>query len=57
MLEERSYRTYVTNSLMLAPQMKYISTKWCDAWGRIVSSEPERTADEIVDSVLSRLEG
>ena len=51
---ERSYRAYVTNSLRLIPQMSYITKTWVD----LVSgeAEDERTAEEIIDDVLGRLD-
>lgn len=51
---EKSYRQYVTNSLRLIPQMSYIQSMWTDIvdGGRM----PDRTASEIIDDVVSRLE-
>ena len=54
-LEERSYRQYVTESLRLAPQMMYLSESWYSHWDKIKRSEPERTADEIIDDVISKI--
>lgn len=52
--EERAYRTYVTDSLRLIPQMMYLGTRFAEAVGWTVG-EPERTAEEIVEYVLSRM--
>lgn len=51
---ERSYRMYVTDSLQMIPQLSYLSVRWSDImYGRAIE---EIDADEIVDSVISRLE-
>ena len=51
---QRSYQYYVTNSLRLIPQMMYIS----DTWQSVVDGVRvvERTAEEIIDDIASRLE-
>ena len=52
---EASYRYYVTDSLRLVPQGMYFTTKWRDlVEGRGIG--PERTAEEIIDDVIARLE-
>lgn len=55
MLMERSYRIYVTDSLRLIPQMASLTQRWADVTNE--DREPERTAEEIVDDVVARLEG
>lgn len=52
---EHSYRTYVTDSLRLIPQMASLTVRWADLVDE--EREPERTAEEIVDDVIARLEG
>ena len=54
-LMEHSYRTYVTDSLRLIPQMASLTVSWADLVDE--EREPERTAEEIVDDVIARLEG
>lgn len=51
---QRSYQYYVTNSLRLIPQMMYLS----DTWQSVVDGVHvvERTAEEIIDDIASRLE-
>lgn len=50
---ERSYRYYVTDSLRLIPQFMYLTNKWSELFeGR----EEEKTASEIIEDVVSRLE-
>ncbi len=55
MLMDRSYRIYVTDSLRLIPQMASLTQRWADVTNE--DREPERTAEEIVDDVVARLEG
>lgn len=55
MLMDRSYRIYVTDSLRLIPQMASLTQRWADVTSE--DREPERTAEEIVDDVVARLEG
>lgn len=52
---ERSYRIYVTDSLRLIPQMASLAQRWADLTSD--DRKPEKTADEIIDDVISRLEG
>lgn len=54
---ERSYRAYVTDSLRLAPQMMYLTSRWVESVDMTKTKGDNRTADEIVDDVVSRLEG
>jgi len=54
---ERSYRAYVTDSLMYAPQMMYLSNRWYDVAYGARSREREKAAEEIVDDIVSRIEG
>jgi len=54
-VDERVYRTYVTDSLRAIPQMAYLPKRWVEI--REMMNEPERSADEIIDEVASRLEG
>lgn len=51
---QRSYQYYVTDSLRLVPQMMYLT----ETWKSLVEAAytPERTAEEIIDDVASRLE-
>lgn len=51
---ERSYQYYVTDSLRLTPQMMYKS----DTWSSVIEGtrKPERSAQEIIDDIASRLE-
>lgn len=51
---QRSYQYYVTDSLRLIPQMMYLS----QTWQSLVEGayRPERSAEEIIDDVASRLE-
>lgn len=51
---DRSYRHYVTDSLRLIPQMSYITETWMSLIEG--SSNPERTAEEIIDDIAARLE-
>ena len=52
---ELSYRAYVTESLRLAPQMMYLTGRWIDTiYGK---GRDDRSADEIVDDVIGRLNG
>lgn len=52
---ELSYRVYVTDSLRLAPQMMYLTGRWIDTiYGK---GRDDRSADEIVDDVIGRLNG
>lgn len=53
-MAERFYRIYITDSLRLMPQMKYLTTRWAEAMG--YAERDERTAEEIIDDVLGRLE-
>lgn len=54
----RSYREYVTESLRLIPQMMYLTRSWSDVTSRTSSEEGDgRSAEEIVDGVISRIEG
>jgi hypothetical protein len=55
-LEEKMYRTYVTDALRLVPQMSYPSKRFAEMVGW-VRSEPEMTVEEITDHVCERLEG
>ena len=50
--EEKVYRAYVTDSLWLLPQMRYMQSRWSE-----LSEKPktERTADEIIKHVQMRL--
>lgn len=50
---EHSYRCYVTDSLRLIPQMAYFPKRWDEI---ISPRHDDRTADEIVDDVVSRFE-
>jgi hypothetical protein len=52
-----SYRAYVTASLRLIPQMSYLSRGWLESVKDAKRPKRERTAEEIVDDVVSRLEG
>lgn len=51
---DRSYKNYVTDSLRLIPQMSYLT----ETWKSLVegSTEPEKTAEEIIDDIAARLE-
>lgn len=51
-VEEKAYRIYVTESLRMIPQQKYITKGLSD----IISprTEPDRDAGEIVSDVISR---
>ena len=51
---DRSYKYYVTDSLRLMPQMMYLS----DTWRSLVDGtrKPDRSAEEIIDDIASRLE-
>jgi len=51
---EKAYRVYVTESLRLIPQGMYLGKRWEEIVD--VRERPERTAEEIVDHVASRLE-
>ncbi len=53
---DTSYRKYVTESLRLAPQMAYLSQSWSDVMERAKRREREKSAEEIVDGVVGRLE-
>lgn len=50
----RSYQFYVTDSLRLIPQMMYLT----ETWSSLIDAayRKERTAEEIIDDVASRLE-
>lgn len=50
----RSYQYYVTDSLRLMPQMMYLTDKWSSVVEGAYTVE--RTAEEIIDDVASRLE-
>ena len=45
----------MADALRLAPQMMYPSLRYADVMGW-THREPDRSADEIIDDVLSRLE-
>lgn len=51
---QRSYQYYVTDSLRLIPQMMYKT----DTWSSVIEGAytVEKTAEEIIDDVASRLE-
>ena len=51
---QRSYQYYVTDSLRLIPQMMYLT----DSWKSVIEGAyvVERTAEEIIDDIASRLE-
>ena len=46
----------MADALRLAPQMMYPSLRYADVMGW-THQEPDRSAEEIIDDVLSRLEG
>ena len=51
---ERSYRSYVTDSLSMIPRMTYYTTRWVDLiYGY---NGDNRTAEEIIEDVAARLE-
>ena len=45
-----SYRVYVTDSLKLSGEHKYIERRWYD----LVKPQPEMDADEIATDVIKR---
>lgn len=47
---EEAYRVYVTTSLQLAPQNKYITKAYLDTLERV----PEVSGSEIVNDVMTR---
>ena len=49
--QELSYRTYVTDSLMNAPQGRYISTRWAD----LITPHEDIDADAIIEHVIARV--
>lgn len=54
---EKSYRVYVTDSLMYAPQMMYMSKRWADwAYGKATQKDA-RSAEDIVSDITARIEG
>lgn len=48
-VRDSTYRAYVTDQLRLIPQASYLSKRWVDM---TKPKAPERTAEEIVDSVI-----
>lgn len=48
---DESYRSYVTESLRLIPQMSYLSMRWTD----IIHPKPQESAEDIVDGLVERL--
>lgn len=54
-VKEMSYRAYVTDSLRLIPQMHYLTHKWSDIMDRARKPRQERTAEQIVEDVISKL--
>lgn len=52
--EDRVWRSYVADALRLVPQMMYPSLRYADVMGW-THMEPDRSAEEIVDDVLSRM--
>ena len=51
--EDMSFRVYVTESLRLRGENRYISVSWYDMLSK---EQDDRTAEEIVDDVASSLE-
>jgi hypothetical protein len=51
---EMSYRTYITDQIMLYGQNKQISKRWADA---VLGEQDTRSADEIVDYIVGKLGG
>ena len=54
-LVEYGYRVYVTESLRLIPQMSYLTERWVDFNTRDKGSHDERTAEDIVASVIAKM--
>jgi len=52
-----SYRVYVTDSLRCTPQMMYIPTRWADLIDRMNKPVPQKSPDDIIDGVISKLRG
>lgn len=51
-LREAAYRTYVTDSLRLAPQGMYKARRWADLMEASATADDGRTAEEIVAHVI-----
>ena|GEM_PF-6792503 len=49
------YRAYVTESLRLAPQGKFIGRSFADALSRLGKPAETRTGREIADEVIDRM--
>lgn len=48
----RSYRAYVTDSLQLSGQNKYLATRWADSLAE--ETHDSRTPEEIVAGIIQR---
>lgn len=49
---DEAYRLFVTESLRLAPQQKYMTRNWIDFLKEIKNPMPQRTYEEIVVDVM-----
>ena len=56
-VRDMSYRVYVTDSLRCTPQMMYIPTRWADLIDRMNKPVPQKSPDDIIDGVISKLRG
>ena len=52
-----SYRVYVTDMLQSIPQMKYFTYRWADTIESKGVARDNRSAEEIIDSVIETLSG
>lgn len=55
-MRDEAYRTYITKSLQLVPQNKYITTPYLDLidGAREKGKKPELSGDEIAEDVMAR---
>lgn len=51
---EMAYRIYLTDSLHLYAQNKYLPERWCDLINNKVERD-DRTADEVISDLKSKL--